>query len=336
MPHPRWPDGDLGWRNPGVRGTCDDQGLPGLGPNVSLKGGYAANAVFLDGANLGLGHQVREGTLLEEEANGAHCVGLKQTILFPFVTLGSLINFCDCLMSGGTGRSDHSEVGSSYVHFNFTPRGDKQANGVSCSATWPPWSDAAGSRPIFLGGQGGAVGPVTVGYGSVVAGRLGLAQRRPRWPADDSRASGQQAGARQPRQPPRCRARRWPRTPCTSPTCEHFRSGTSGHAPRSSPRRSSASLSTRAPWRCWLRPCPNAARGSRRWWPRSARASAGHLRLREHIGDLCRILLADPLATVPPEEPRHRAGSPGRHRFALYHRCPAAIRRERGHRHGLA
>jgi carbonic anhydrase/acetyltransferase-like protein (isoleucine patch superfamily) len=137
-----------------------------LGPNVSLKGGYAANAVFLDGANIGLGHQVREGTLLEEEANGAHCVGLKQTILFPFVTLGSLINFCDCLMSGGTSRSNHSEVGSSYVHFNFTPRGDK--------ATASLFGDVARGvmlrePPIFPGAQGGAVGPVTVGYGSVIA-----------------------------------------------------------------------------------------------------------------------------------------------------------------------
>jgi hypothetical protein len=137
-----------------------------LGRNVSLKGGYAVNAVFLEGANLGLGHQIREGTLLEEEANGAHCVGLKQTILFPFVTLGSLINFCDCLMSGGTSRSNHSEVGSSYVHFNFTPRGDK--------ATASLFGDVARGvmlrePPIFLGGQGGAVGPVRVGYGSVIA-----------------------------------------------------------------------------------------------------------------------------------------------------------------------
>jgi hypothetical protein len=137
-----------------------------LGPNVSLKGGYAANAVFLDGANLGLGHHVREGTLLEEQASGAHNVGLKQTILFPFVTLGSLINFCDCLMSGGTSRSDHSEVGSSYIHFNFTTRGDK--------ATASLFGDVARGvmlrePPIFLGGQGGAVGPVTVGYGSVIA-----------------------------------------------------------------------------------------------------------------------------------------------------------------------
>lgn len=141
-----------------------------LGPGVKLKGGYAAKSVFLAGANIGLGHHVREGTLLEEEANGAHCVGLKQTILFPFVTLGSLINFCDCLMSGGTSRSDHSEVGSSYIHFNFTPSGDKTTPSM--------FGDVAHGvmlrdKPIFLGGQGGTVGPVESAYGTVVgAGSL--------------------------------------------------------------------------------------------------------------------------------------------------------------------
>ncbi|HZL05359.1 MAG TPA: UDP-N-acetylglucosamine pyrophosphorylase, partial [Coriobacteriia bacterium] len=82
-----------------------------LGPKVALKGGYFKQSVFLEKANMGLGAHVREGCLLEEEANGAHTVGLKQTILLPFVTLGSLINFCDCLMAGGTSRKDHSEVG---------------------------------------------------------------------------------------------------------------------------------------------------------------------------------------------------------------------------------
>lgn len=136
-----------------------------VGPNVELKGGYAAKAVFLQGANLGLGHHVREGSILEEEAGGAHTVGLKQTILFPFVTLGSLINMCDCLMAGGTSRRDHSEVGSSYIHFNFTPTGDK--------ATPSMFGDVARGvllreRPVFLGGQGGSVGPVRVAYGTVV------------------------------------------------------------------------------------------------------------------------------------------------------------------------
>ena len=64
-----------------------------LGPGVELKGGYARRAAFLEGSSMGLGHHVREGSLLEEQAGGAHCVGLKQTILFPFVTLGlSLIH----------------------------------------------------------------------------------------------------------------------------------------------------------------------------------------------------------------------------------------------------
>jgi|GEM_PF-2839761 len=73
-----------------------------LGTGVKLKGGFAQDAVFLDGASMGSGAHVRGGTILEEEANGAHTVGLKQTILMPFVTLGSLINFCDVLLAGGT------------------------------------------------------------------------------------------------------------------------------------------------------------------------------------------------------------------------------------------
>ena len=137
-----------------------------LGPKVELKGGYFKKSVFLEKANLGSGAQVREGCLLEEEANGAHCVGLKQTILFPFVTLGSLINFCDCLMAGGTSREDHSEVGSSYVHFNYTPDGNKTTASL--------FGDVArgvmlNQPPIFLGGQGGSVGPLRLGYGTVVA-----------------------------------------------------------------------------------------------------------------------------------------------------------------------
>ena len=70
---------------------------------------------------MGLGAQVREACILEEEASGAHCVGIKQTILLPFVTLGSLINFCDCLMAGGTSRQNHSEVGTPDIHFESSP-----------------------------------------------------------------------------------------------------------------------------------------------------------------------------------------------------------------------
>ncbi|MCG8530601.1 MAG: hypothetical protein MI749_08050, partial [Desulfovibrionales bacterium] len=92
-----------------------------VGKNSRLKGGYFDGAVFLGSNEAGSNAHVRPGTILEEEASIAHCVGLKQTILFPFVTLGSLINFCDCFMAGGTCRKDHSEVGSSFIHFNYTP-----------------------------------------------------------------------------------------------------------------------------------------------------------------------------------------------------------------------
>jgi len=137
-----------------------------IGPGVELKGGYFRDAVFLKESSMGLGAHVREGCLLEEQSNGAHCVGLKQTILFPFVTLGSLINFCDCLMAGGTSRKDHSEVGSSYIHFNFTPDGDKTTASLIGDV---PRGVMLKQPPIFLGGQGGIVGPLRLGYGNVVA-----------------------------------------------------------------------------------------------------------------------------------------------------------------------
>jgi UDP-N-acetylglucosamine/UDP-N-acetylgalactosamine diphosphorylase len=137
-----------------------------VGPAVELKGGYFREAVFLEKACCGLGSHVREGTILEEGASIAHTVGLKQTILFPFVTLGSLINFCDCLMAGGTGPKNHSEVGSSYIHFNFTPNQDKATASLIGEV---PHGVMLNQKPIFLGGQGGMVGPVRLGYGIIAA-----------------------------------------------------------------------------------------------------------------------------------------------------------------------
>jgi UDP-N-acetylglucosamine/UDP-N-acetylgalactosamine diphosphorylase len=153
------PDASLGMDGPATVVDCQ------VGPEVSLKGGSFRRSVFLRGASVGSGAEVRERCLLEEQASGAHTVGLKQTILFPFVTLGSLINFCDCFMAGGTSRKNHSEVGSSYIHFNYTPHQDK--------ATASRFGDVPRGvmldrPPIFLGGQGGAVGPLHLGYGTIV------------------------------------------------------------------------------------------------------------------------------------------------------------------------
>ena len=136
------------------------------GADVQLKGGYFKKAVFLEKSSMGTGAHVREGTILEEEASGAHTVGLKHTILFPFVTLGSLINFCDCLMTGGTSRKNHSEVGSSYIHFNYTPNQDKATASLLGNV---PEGVMLNKKPIFLGGQGGLVGPTLLAFGTVTA-----------------------------------------------------------------------------------------------------------------------------------------------------------------------
>lgn len=154
------PGAKVGYEAPATIQNCQ------LGRNVDLKGGFFYNSCFLDGASMASCAQVREACLLEEGARGAHTVGLKHTILLPFVTLGSLVNFCDCLMSGGTDKNNHSEVGSSYIHFNYTPNQDKATASLIGDV---PNGVMINQPPVFLGGQGGMVGPVRIGYGTVIA-----------------------------------------------------------------------------------------------------------------------------------------------------------------------
>ena len=153
------PGSELGEEAPVTVADCQ------VGRDVSLKGGYLSGSTFLDGASMGSGAHVRAGTLLEEQASGAHAVGLKQTLLLSFVTAGSLINFCDALMAGGTSRKNHSEIGSSYIHFNFTPHQDKATPSLIGDV---PRGVMLDREPIFLGGQGGLVGPVRIAYGTVI------------------------------------------------------------------------------------------------------------------------------------------------------------------------
>ncbi|MBF0572644.1 MAG: protein GlmU, partial [Desulfamplus sp.] len=137
-----------------------------VGKGSRLNGGFFQKSLFAGNNSFGSGAHVRGGTILEEGANAAHTVGLKQTILFPFVTLGSLINFCDCLMAGGTSRKNHSEVGSSFIHFNYTPNQDKATPSMFGNVYQGVMIK---SHPIFLGGQGGVVGPCRLPFGSVTA-----------------------------------------------------------------------------------------------------------------------------------------------------------------------
>jgi len=158
------PDCVIGAEAPAT--VCDCQ----LGAGVHLAGGFFERSTFLDGFKAGSGAHVRPGCLFEEGSSIAHSVGVKQTVFLPWVTAGSLINFCDALMAGGTGRKDHSEIGSSYIHFNFTPHQDKATASLVGDV---PHGVLLNQPAIFLGGQGGLVGPCVIAYGTVIpAGQI--------------------------------------------------------------------------------------------------------------------------------------------------------------------
>lgn len=134
-----------------------------VGAAVELGAGSYRGATLLAGAKARGFAELRSGTLLEEEAEVAHNVGLKNTIFTVAVVAGSNVNFCDVLISGGTSRVNHSEIGSGAVHFNFAPNRDKFGSLLG---------DSTGvllrSAPIFIGGNSGIVAPVSIGFGAVI------------------------------------------------------------------------------------------------------------------------------------------------------------------------
>ena len=144
-----------------------------IGENAIVASGYLNETVMLRDSKVGSNAHIRAGTLLEEEASTAHAVGLKHTILMSFVTMGSLINFCDGLLSGGTSRRSHTEVGSGFIHFNYTPRG-QYGDKATPSLIGGVVHGAFLRQPrIFLGGLSAIVGPQKVGFGSfTVAGQV--------------------------------------------------------------------------------------------------------------------------------------------------------------------
>ena len=142
------------------------------GPGTVLGCGVAEDAVFLGqemdepAFTTGFGFRVRKGSLYEEDANSAQHTDTKMTVLLPWVTLGSNINWCDILVAGGTGPGlgTFTEVGSGTVHFNFTPRGDKATGsclGDVCDGVF------LDQPRVFIGGNGSIIGPCTAAFGAV-------------------------------------------------------------------------------------------------------------------------------------------------------------------------
>lgn len=135
-----------------------------IGPGVVLAAGTYESCALLAGVKTRGFAELRPGTVLEEQSEIGQNVGLKNTVFTVGVVAGSLINYCDVLLTGGSSRRDHSEVGSGAVHFNFDPRGDKFGSLMG---------DASGcllrSRRIFVGGTSGIVAPVHLNFGAVIA-----------------------------------------------------------------------------------------------------------------------------------------------------------------------
>ena len=135
-----------------------------IGPDAELGAGLYQGATFLNRVKVRGFAEIRPGTLLEEDVDVAHSVALKNTTITACCVAGSLINFCDLFLTGGTSRKDHTEIGSGAIHYNFDPRGDK-------------WGSLLGSirgvllrsDPVFIGGTCGLVGPLEVGLGAVTA-----------------------------------------------------------------------------------------------------------------------------------------------------------------------
>jgi len=123
--------------------------------------------------------RIRGHSAWEEGSNSAHNCDTKTSILGYKTTLGSLINFCNVLMLGGTSPRLEvgSEVGSGTINFNFLPFGAtvgaliKPSTVVGSIESPFLACDGAPTRYAFIGGHTSIIAPVVIGLGSIVAAK---------------------------------------------------------------------------------------------------------------------------------------------------------------------
>jgi len=150
-----------------------------IGRNCSLAAGEYADSVLLDGCSTVGWARVRGHSAWEEQSNSAHNCDTKTTVLGYKITLGSLINFCNVLMLGGTNPSLEvgAEVGSGTINFNFLPFGPtvgaliKPSTVVGSIESPFLVCDGAPVRYIFIGGHSSIITPVVIGLGTVIAAK---------------------------------------------------------------------------------------------------------------------------------------------------------------------
>ena len=153
-----------------------------IGRNCSLAAGEYADSVLLNGCSTVGWARVRGHCAWEEESNSAHNCDTKTTVLGYKVTLGSLINFCNVLMLGGTSPRLEvgAEVGSGTINFNFLPFGPtvgaliKPSTVVGSMESPFLVCDGAPTRYVFIGGHTSIITPVVIGLGTVVAAKTRL------------------------------------------------------------------------------------------------------------------------------------------------------------------
>ncbi len=150
-----------------------------IGRNCSLAAGEYADSVLLDGCSTVGWARVRGNSAWEEGSNSAHNVDTKTTVLGYKTTLGSLINFCNVLMLGGTSPRLEvgSEVGSGTINFNFLPFGATVGALIKPSTVIGSMESpflackGAPTRYAFIGGHSSIIAPVMIGLGTVVAAK---------------------------------------------------------------------------------------------------------------------------------------------------------------------
>jgi len=150
-----------------------------IGRKCNLAAGEYADSVLLDGCSTVGWARLRGHSAWEEGSNSAHNCDTKTTLLAYKTTLGSLINFCNVLMLGGTSPRLEvgSEVGSGTINFNFLPFGATVGALIKPStligSIESPFlaCDGAPTRYAFIGGHTSIIAPVVIGLGCVVAAK---------------------------------------------------------------------------------------------------------------------------------------------------------------------
>ena len=150
-----------------------------IGRNCSLAAGEYADSVLLDGCSTVGWARVRGHSAWEEGSNCAHNCDTKTTVLGYKVTLGSLINFCNVLLLGGTSPRLEvgAEVGSGTINFNFLPFGPtvgaliKPSTVVGTMESPFLVCEGAPTKYAFIGGHSSIIAPVVIGLGTVVAAK---------------------------------------------------------------------------------------------------------------------------------------------------------------------